>query len=466
MAKQKKGQGGSFFGKLMKKNGNGSGSSMMPIELTPKELMDELYSLNEKFDKVLVRISQVEGKLEMEEQSRVAVGDKISDATSQVGELRSIVVARERFMDKIDADMLKIKNDIQEISPKDIQLKFDKLDEKLIKFESRIVKEQNKSENMEERISSFQKQMDKIKSFENIFDMLQETSDKLKNIEHINSNIDRAQMKIDSIFSDLSQRANEISTHESRLGSVEKACDKISNQVEKLSNANKKHANKDELSEIQKQLKVIKQGVLKKEVVSDGQKADSKPQVNGRGEVNQAPKPAEVIDSKRLELLNSSMKEIQERLASFMSDLQKRSDELSIHESRLSLVEQSYDKFSKILGEINKKVSQFSDKKDFKNVQDELKQLSQDMKKSYAQAGAYRKQHPEARDSPVRHRGPINKSSSANEHERKTDAHQEALKKLKLYYESMKSKGISPEQLKQKIIESGWPKQYVENFLK
>jgi chromosome segregation ATPase len=253
---------------LEKQKHKQSYSSGGPVDINQQEMLNEFYSLNARFDKVVTEISQLKGKIEMEEESRSAIGDRISDITSQIGELRSIVVSREKFFDKMEADFLKIKEDVSAINPQDIQNQFEKLEGRFVKDEVKIDKNDNRLMNIDETLRNYQEMMGKIKGFDNLFDMLQNLDKKINYIEQVNSKSERMNAKIESIFSEINDKASSIGTHEDRLNSMEKNLSQVGSRVDKVMGDFKKTATKDDIKSLSQKFNVMKERLYKKEVVS------------------------------------------------------------------------------------------------------------------------------------------------------------------------------------------------------
>ncbi len=236
------------------------------IQLSSEELMNEFYSLNSKFDKLHTSISNLTGRFDLEQENREAMSEKLADFSSQIGELRSIVVSRERFYDQIESDFQDLKDQVAQISPDSIQSKFQEIDGWLVKQDAIVDKTTNRVGEIEDKLKRFDETIQKIRSFDNLFDTLQELNEKVRVFNDIKNDIERSSVKIESIYSDLNEKSRAIGTHEDRLSGAEKTLADISKSLDKINKSLKNTAPKKDVDTIKTSLDVVKKGILKKDL--------------------------------------------------------------------------------------------------------------------------------------------------------------------------------------------------------
>lgn len=234
--------------------------------LNDNELTDELYGLNEKFDKLMVDVEKQAGKLEMYEEEKASLAQRISDLASQLGELRSVIVSRERSFDKIESDFAKIQEEVNSISPKSIQKNFEVFESKQIKTESEIEKLNIQLKKVEETVSGFEATMKRIKSYDNLFKMLDKIGHKVSEITATKGYIDRMTAKTESIFSELSEKTQILDSQEERLKANETLIHDMAKDLDKIGLLVKDGARREDVTKMKKELEVVKKDVFKKDM--------------------------------------------------------------------------------------------------------------------------------------------------------------------------------------------------------
>jgi chromosome segregation ATPase len=249
----------------------------LETDLSTKDIMDEFYSLNARFDNVQKEIFKLVGKIELEEESRAALTDKISEMVSQNGELRSIVVRREKFLDKIEEDFFHLKQEIAIISPQELQSKFDKITDKVVKLESTNDRTDNIINNIKEDLSHMNKRMSKIKSFDNIMDVLDEIKKINTSNEQLNAKIERNTAKTETMFTDMGNKTSELESHEDRIKALEKTIESLNQKLDnKVINKIENFVLREDFKKVEENVKIIKSDIFKNQFVKAVKLSDTK----------------------------------------------------------------------------------------------------------------------------------------------------------------------------------------------
>jgi hypothetical protein len=266
--KKKKGFISKVLNKTKKAEKKEEKVELAKTQLTSEQMLNEFYSLNNKFDQLLIKLEKQSGKIELVEEEKATLAQRFSELASQVGELRSVIVTRERSFDKIESEFDVMKSTVASVNPKNIQDSFVKLEMRFVKIESSIEKLNMKFGDFSKKLSSYDLNMEKIKSFDNLFEVLENIENQVSVITDAKKYVDRKVTKVESIFSELSKNSKLISTHESRIKETEEIVQDNSKKLDGLSIKLKVTALKDDLNKVQSDLSVLKKEVFNNDLSS------------------------------------------------------------------------------------------------------------------------------------------------------------------------------------------------------
>jgi methyl-accepting chemotaxis protein len=209
-------------------------------------------------ESLLMKIEKLEGKLTSFEEARGRIDDRMMRISEQVGELRTMILEREKSFGFLESDVEKIKDVFEEIKPSEFSKELDKKERKIAKNEMKIEKLENLVEKLSEEVSGFRRLLDKIKSIENLIDVSKEISEKISGIDETKKYTDRLAAKTETIFSELSKHLAELEDYKSKVERVDEIIKELMRSVDeisvKLDNTVEKKELKDETKRLEDRL--------------------------------------------------------------------------------------------------------------------------------------------------------------------------------------------------------------------
>lgn len=185
-------------------------------------------------EQVLLKTEKIEGKLSSFEEARGRIDDRILRVSEQVGELRSMLLEREKSFGILEADFEMIKDVFNDIKPAEFSKELDKKEQSILKNGMHIEKIQNVVESLSIEVGGFRKILEKIKSFENLVDIATEVSEKIATIEETGKYTKRMAAKTESIFGELNKQLMSMEEYKTKLEQTDELANEVVRTVDEL----------------------------------------------------------------------------------------------------------------------------------------------------------------------------------------------------------------------------------------
>ncbi len=242
----------SFIKKLLDLFGQKKNKTPQEENVETKTNQNDIFSyefdkLKKDFDNLLTKVERNTGKIELEDQNRGVLANRLSEVLSQVGELRSVIVTKERYFNQVETKVENLFQKVNMLSPEETDKKINNLKLKINSLEAAAAKSNSSLANMEDTVNKLSEKMGEVKSFKHV-------SDYLKNIQQIEREINKTRDFIDKKasrvelfaedfrekFQNIDQHAEQIKTMNSTLNELDKKKDELANKIQTNSAENKR----------------------------------------------------------------------------------------------------------------------------------------------------------------------------------------------------------------------------------
>ncbi len=181
----------------------------MPVEkqtISGKELLI-------KVEKADVRIESIESKL-------TDIFDHFSQINEEIGEIRSMVIERERGVLEMRTEFDKMKDDVSHVEPEKTARRIDSFDQTLLETAARIEKTEAKVEELKNGLDVFKEKLKGIQSTENLLDLLKELDEKARNVTEYSNHSERMAAKAEKMFLEIDKRLPEMESAMDKINDV------------------------------------------------------------------------------------------------------------------------------------------------------------------------------------------------------------------------------------------------------
>lgn len=203
---------------------------------------------------LLLKLETLEGKLQSETERRNSTDERISRLSEEIGELRSMILERERTIGNVEAGYEKIRDEIGDINPGAIAKDLEKKDKAIFDAVARMDRTEDVLESIRKEIGTFREQVGKIRSFDNIIQMYDELSGKIQKIQESEQYVNRMASKVESIFSELDKRIPELVEVEEKTKTLQEITTDLMKSVDKDELKLKEAVYKEDLQKLRAEL--------------------------------------------------------------------------------------------------------------------------------------------------------------------------------------------------------------------
>ncbi len=159
---------------------------------------------------ILMSIEKIEGKLEGTTESKNQLMQKTMDLSERIGEVRSMVLERERKINDIDLTVTRVSDIVENVDPKKFLRNIEKINSKLSEFDVVMEKNDGTIKILKSEISRLNDKTSKIGDFEALSNMQARVSKSVDEVNNKRKEVFVISSKIESMFGELSARFPEL----------------------------------------------------------------------------------------------------------------------------------------------------------------------------------------------------------------------------------------------------------------
>jgi len=221
------------------------------VEETPAEITSEEET---KMSDLVLRLEKLDGKLEILDSSRNDVNERLTQVAEEIGELRTMMMERERTFDKVKSQFEIVKESVTDIRPERLTKKFEKTEKDILESKAKIETLETLIKALADENRRFRRLMEKIKSFENLVDISYEMERKLSRINEIKNYADVVVAKVENIFSELNEKVSQLESQREKIEKLDELTIEITKMLDEVSVKMTKFVTEKDLKDFKKSL--------------------------------------------------------------------------------------------------------------------------------------------------------------------------------------------------------------------
>jgi len=214
---------------------------------------------------ILMTIEKIDGKLEMFDQFRRSSDARVGDLAERIGELRQMLLDKERDFNEVQSGFEKMKDAIGDIKPSEITMKLEKSAMELEKRDVKIEKMENQVAMLMDEVGGYRKRMARIKDFDNLIDSLNNIKEEVIKIDDSKKYIDRVAAKSEHIFSELNEKVLMFKNQSAKVDKTDAVVQELMLTTDKINADMDKLASKEDLDNFKGEIQAKKFGVSKED---------------------------------------------------------------------------------------------------------------------------------------------------------------------------------------------------------
>jgi len=238
-------------------------------ETQTERLEKELKAASSRIESVTMSVEKIEGKLESERAVATGIEERMSHLTEEIGELRSMILDRERGFNEIETNFKKIEAMTEEIRPQIIKKDLDRKEREIIDISVKIERLEAISSETNKQIKLFREQMDKIRSLDNLLKVSKDIEENITRIKDTEKYTDRMAAKTEELFTELDKRLAQFVGHTARIESLDELTKDLMKSLDKNEIKLKEAVFKEDLEKLKSAITSSVNENIKKELSGD-----------------------------------------------------------------------------------------------------------------------------------------------------------------------------------------------------
>lgn len=207
-----------------------------------------------KISDVILRLEKLDGKIEMLDKSRDEANERLTQLAEEIGELRTMIMERERSFDTVKSEFEVVKETVTDLRPERLKKIFDKTETEILESKVKIETLETLVKELAGESMKVRKLMSKIKSFENLVDISYEIERKLSKINEIKNYAEVIVAKVENIFSELNEKVSQLENQREKTEKLDELTVEITKMLDEISVKMTKYVTEKDLKDFKKSL--------------------------------------------------------------------------------------------------------------------------------------------------------------------------------------------------------------------
>ena len=205
-----------------------------------------------KLPDLLLRIEKMDGKLDFINSFRDNVNERITQLAEEIGELRTMVMERDRSFDKISVEFETVRDTVTGLEPMKLKKHFEKREKEIVENKAKIESIENLVKALGEESKKFRSVMEKIKSFENLIDVSYDIDRRISKIKGAKDHVDMVVSKVENIFSEMNDKVSELESQREKIDKLDGLTIEMTKMLDEVSVRLNRFVEKKDLNELKK----------------------------------------------------------------------------------------------------------------------------------------------------------------------------------------------------------------------
>ncbi|MEM5883100.1 MAG: hypothetical protein QXQ77_02570 [Candidatus Aenigmatarchaeota archaeon] len=229
---------------------------------------------------LLLRVEKIEGKIEILTDFKKSIDERVEMISEGLGELRSTLLEKEKLLTKMEKDVQIVLDSVSELDLDKIKRMVSKRDVEIEEIKANLEKLDAMIKDVQKQLKDFFDAMEKIKNIERLILASEKLDKKIDKIEEAKIYITKTASKVESIFTELSEKASLIEKQKNDIEKIKDLSMEIVRTLDELSLKLTKFVRKEELEELKSEvekriggkIEIKKEVKPKEEAKSKGEK--------------------------------------------------------------------------------------------------------------------------------------------------------------------------------------------------
>lgn len=199
---------------------------------------------------ILIRTEKLEAKIDTLNSSISSTQDRISRLSEEIGELRAMIIEREKKFTDIETGFEKMREAVSVIKPESIDKNLKGFEKNITKMTAQVEKNSLFLTKISEDMKSFRTKLKSIQSLENIADVMKQVQEKADDADNSSRTSSRMAAKAEKMFLELDKRLPELEKSMDRINEMDEMTKNLMRVTDELSIKLKTSVHKEDLEKL------------------------------------------------------------------------------------------------------------------------------------------------------------------------------------------------------------------------
>lgn len=223
------------------------GSDQNPVENAPQEAAT---TGNVSVDKIGADVNKLKIQFESFGEVRAATNEKFTRISEQIGELRSMIIERDKAFQHVEAQAIKATDLVEAVQPDKLMVDVKKLDGKIEALKANIESNEAIMSNIMNEMKEMRNKMTLFKGAEQVTKMNDDMMKEINDMRKLKVIIEKHSDKVETIFMEVQKSFGEFNKIKGIVDEVQKTVKPIGTEIDSLKVKAVESATKKEVSDI------------------------------------------------------------------------------------------------------------------------------------------------------------------------------------------------------------------------
>jgi methyl-accepting chemotaxis protein len=207
---------------------------------------------------LLIKVEKADARIESIGAKITDIFNHFSQINEEIGEIRSMVIERERGVLEMQTGFEKMRDDVSKAEPGKVASRMDSFDQTILEVSARAEKTEAMIGELKTGFMEFKEKLKGIQSTENLLDLLKDLDEKTKSVTESSNHSERMAAKAEKMFLEIDKRLPEMESTMDKMNDITGMMNQMVRDIDAMKIDLKTSVHKEDLKKIWNEIDDIK----------------------------------------------------------------------------------------------------------------------------------------------------------------------------------------------------------------
>lgn len=195
-------------------------------------------------------IDRIKASIESFGEVRQSFNERLSNMSEQIGELRAMILDRDRTIQEIELKAVKASDMVESVQPDKLMIEIQKMDAKFEGLKANLEGNESIMERIMEELKEARKKMEFFRGIQEIVNLSEEVKKELVDIKQVEAGVNIKVDKVDTLYAEIRRKYKDIDVFNDSLQEIKVNMEQSIKDIETVKIKIMNFAEKDDLEKI------------------------------------------------------------------------------------------------------------------------------------------------------------------------------------------------------------------------